>query len=84
LRRIPEGEVVSGVERVKRAFIAGGEEGAQEAASAVAQNLIAREVYKPNQELIEGVGEQASYGAAVGAIAQGLFDLAIPGKQRGC
>jgi hypothetical protein len=83
LRRIPEGEVVSGVERVKRAFIAGGEEGAQEAASAVAQNLIAREVYKPNQELIEGVGEQASYGAAVGAIAQGLFDLAIPGKQRG-
>jgi hypothetical protein len=83
LRRIPEGEVISGVERVKRAFIAGGEEGAQEAASAVAQNLIAREVYKPNQELIEGVGEQASYGAAVGAIAQGLFDLAIPGKQRG-
>jgi hypothetical protein len=83
LRRIPEGEVVSGVERVKRAFIAGGEEGAQEAASAVAQNLIAREVYKPDQELIEGVGEQASYGAAVGAIAQGLFDLAIPGKQRG-
>jgi hypothetical protein len=83
LRRIPEGEVVTGVERVKRAFIAGGEEGAQEAASAVAQNLIAREVYKPSQELIEGVGEQASYGAAVGAIAQGLFDLAIPGKQRG-
>jgi hypothetical protein len=83
LRRIPEGEVVSGVDRVKRAFIAGGEEGAQEAASAVAQNLIAREVYKPDQELIEGVGEQASYGAAVGAIAQGLFDLAIPGKQRG-
>jgi hypothetical protein len=83
LRRIPEGEVISGVERVKRAFIAGGEEGAQEAASAVAQNLIAREVYKPSQELIEGVGEQASYGAAVGAIAQGLFDLAIPGKQRG-
>jgi hypothetical protein len=83
LRRIPEGEVVSGVERVKRAFFAGGEEAAQETASAVAQNFIAREVYKPDQELIEGVGEQASYGAAVGAIAQGLFDLAIPGKQRG-
>jgi hypothetical protein len=83
LRRIPEGEVISGAERVKRAFIAGGEEGAQEAASAVAQNLIAREVYKPSQELIEGVGEQAAYGGAVGAIAQGLFDLAIPGKQRG-
>jgi hypothetical protein len=83
LRRIPEGEVISGVERVKRAFIAGGEEGAQEAASAVAQNLIAREVYKPEQQLVEGVGEQAAYGGAVGAIAQGLFDLAIPGKQRG-
>ena len=83
LRRIPEGEVVSGVERVKRAFIAGGEEGAQEAASATAQNLIAREVYKPEQQLVEGVGEQAAYGGAVGAIAQGLFDLAIPGKQRG-
>jgi hypothetical protein len=83
LRRIPEGEVVSGTERVRRAFIAGGEEGGMEAASAVAQNLIAKGVYKPDQELIEGVGEQASYGAAVGAIAQGLFDLAIPGKQRG-
>jgi hypothetical protein len=43
LRRIPEGEVISGVEQsVRRAFIAGGEEGAQEAASAVAQNLIAK------------------------------------------
>ena len=77
LSRIPEGEVLSAANRIKRAALAGGEEAAQEAAAGLAQNLIARGVYKPEQELIEGVGEQAAYGGTVGALAQGLMDVAL-------
>ena len=57
---------------VKRALIAGGEEAAQEAASQAAQNLIAKGIYKPDQSIIEDVGESAAYGGAVGALAQGV------------
>jgi hypothetical protein len=77
LGRLGNDVVASGVDQVKRALIAGGEEAAQEAASGFAQNLIAQGVYKPEQELIEGLGEQAAYGGATGAIVQGLLDLAI-------
>ena len=45
------------------AAITGGVEGAQEAAQNYLQNLIAQGVYKADQELIEGVGEGAAYGA---------------------
>lgn len=67
-------------EYVKRAMATGGVEAAQEAASAVAQNLIAQGVYKPDQALIEGVGEQAAYGAGAGAIVQFLVD-AVAGRR---
>jgi hypothetical protein len=77
LSRIPTASKAAGVELVKRAFVAGGEEAAQEVASGFAQNLIAKGVYKPEQELIEGLGEQAAYGGATGAIVQGLMDLAL-------
>lgn len=77
LSRIPEGEVLSAANRIKRVAMAGGEEAAQEAAAGLAQNLIARGVYKPEQQLIEGLGEQAAYGGAVGALAQGLLDVAL-------
>lgn len=83
LSRIPEGEVLGAVSRVKRALVAGGEEAAQEAASGLAQNMIARGVYKPDQALIEGLGEQAAYGGATGAIIQGLMDLALGRRARG-
>ena len=83
LKRVPEGEVLTAVDRVKRIAIASGEEAAQEAASGLAQNMIARGVYKPEQELIEGLGEQAAYGGAVGGLAQGLFDLALGRRARG-
>ena len=63
--------------QIKRALIAGGEEGAQEAASQIAQNLIAKGIYKPEQAIIEQVGESAAYGGATGALIQGLLDLAI-------
>jgi hypothetical protein len=83
LSRIPTASKAAGVETVKRALIAGGEEAAQEAASGFAQNLIAKGVYKPEQELIEGLGEQAAYGGATGAIVQGLMDLALGRRVRG-
>jgi hypothetical protein len=77
LGRLGDDIVGGGVAYVKRALAAGGEEAAQEAASGFAQNLIAKGIYKPEQELIEGLGEQAAYGGATGAIVQGLLDLAI-------
>ena len=71
------------VSYVKRALLAGGEEAAQEAASQAAQNLISKGIYKPDQEIIEGVGESAAYGGAVGALAQGLFDMALGRRAKG-
>ena len=83
LSRIPTASKAAGVEAVKRAFVAGGEEAAQEVASGLAQNMIAKGIYKPEQALIEGLGEQAAYGGATGAIVQGLMDLAIGRRARG-
>lgn len=71
------------VAAVKRALVAGGEEAAQEAASQIAQNLIAKGIYKPEQEIVEQVGESAAYGGATGALVQGLLDLAIGRRARG-
>jgi hypothetical protein len=68
---------------IRRALISGGVEGATEAAQQVAQNAIAKGVYDPSQELIEGSGEQGAYGAGVGTIASLLLDMAIPGRRRG-
>lgn len=82
-RRLDTEVINSGVDYVKRALAAGGEEAAQEAAAGFAQNLIAKGVYKPEQELIEGLGEQAAYGGAVGGIAQGLLDLALGRRAKG-
>lgn len=83
LSRIPTASKAAGVEAVKRALVAGGEEAAQEAASGFAQNLIAKGVYKPEQALIDGLGEQAAYGGATGALVQGLMDLALGRRARG-
>jgi len=83
LSRIPDAATASAVQTVKRALVAGGEEAAQEAASGLAQNMIAKGIYKPEQELIEGLGEQAAYGGATGAIVQGLMDLALGRRARG-
>lgn len=65
---------------VRRALVSGGVEGATEAAQAIAQNLIAKGVYKPDQALLESAGEEGAYGAGVGAIASVLLDMAIPGR----
>jgi hypothetical protein len=77
LKRLGEPVLEGAMSYVKRALMAGGEEAAQEAASQAAQNIISKGIYKPEQEIIEQVGESAAYGGAVGALAQGLLDLAI-------
>jgi len=66
---------------VRRALVSGGVEGATEAAQAIAQNAIAKGVYKPSQALLEGSGEEGAYGAGVGALASVLLDMAIPGRR---
>jgi len=72
----------NGVERIKRAAIAGGFEGAQEVAAGIAQNAIQRG-YDPTQDLVTADAvEEGGYGAAVGATVQTLLDLALP-KTRG-
>jgi hypothetical protein len=83
LSRIPEAATASAVQMIKRALLAGGEEAAQETASGLAQNMIAKGIYKPEQALIEGLGEQAAYGGATGAIVQGLMDLALGRRAKG-
>jgi len=77
LKRLGEPVLEGATSYVKRALMAGGEEAAQEAAAQAAQNIITKGIYKPEQEIIEQVGESAAYGGAVGALAQGLLDLAI-------
>jgi hypothetical protein len=66
-----------------RVLTAGGVEAAQETTTAIIQNLIAQGIYKPDQKLIEGVGEQAALGGTVGAIVQGLIELATPRTRGG-
>ena len=67
--------------RATRMAATGGLEGAQEAAQNIMQNAIAQG-YDPSQGLYEGTGESATYGGAVGAIAQGLIDAVLPGRAR--
>lgn len=63
--------------RVRRAAATGGAEAAQETAAQIAQNLIAQGIYKPEQELLEGAGESAAVGGGVGALIQGITDMAL-------
>lgn len=71
-----------GFNRIKRALIQGGMEGAQEAAANVLQNLI-EQGYNLEQELGEGNLEAAGYGGAAGGTVQLLVDLVRPGRVRG-
>ena len=82
LGRIDEPIKQGVVAGLKRVAMAGGEEALQEAASQAAQNLIAKGIYKPEQEIVEQVGESAAYGGAVGALAQGLIDMTLGRRAR--
>lgn len=77
VKRLPRDAQLTILDRVRRGFQAAGEEGAQEAAAQIAQNLIAKGLYKPNQALIESAGEEGAYGAGVGAFIQVLTDMAL-------
>lgn len=57
-----------------------GIEGLQEWAQGLGQNMIAQGIYKPDQELFEGLGEQAAYGAGAGAIAEVFFNSVLGKK----
>lgn len=59
-------------------------EGIQEGGQQFLQNLIAREVYKPEQSLSEGIGPNTALGAGVGGIAGTAVELArLFGGRRG-
>jgi len=68
---------------IRRAVLSAGVESGTELAQKIAQNAIAKTVYKPEQALLEGAVEEGAYGAGVGAIASVLMDMAIPGRTRG-
>ncbi|WP_320194955.1 hypothetical protein RMR10_011875 [Agrobacterium rosae] len=58
-------------------------EGGQEAVQELMQNLIAQQLYAPDQSLIEGTGESAAVGGTVGAlveVAKLAFQAALPGR----
>jgi len=60
----------------------GGVEGLTEAAQKVAQNLIAKGIYKPEQEILVGAGEEGAYGAGVGALTSLIVDLTLGRRAR--
>jgi len=82
LRFLGPVEVKGAIDYIKNIFKSGGIEAAQEAASNVAQNLLAKQLYKPEQAVFEGVGEAAAYGGGAGAITEALLDLAIGRRGR--
>lgn len=82
LDRLPEKETLRIFDYVKRAAAAGGEELAQEASANVAQNLIEKGLYNPEQDVFEGAAEEGAYGFGVGAFIQGLTDLALGRRAR--
>ena len=67
--------------RLTRAAAEGGIEGAQEAATTIAQNLIEQGIYNPDKGTFSDTGEALGYGAGTGALVQGLLDL-LPGRSR--
>ncbi len=60
----------------------GGVEGLTEAAQKVAQNLIAKGIYKPEQEILVGAGEEGAYGAGVGALTSLIVDMTLGRRAR--
>jgi len=83
LRILGRQTVGSLVNRISRAGLEGGTEAAQEAAAQIAQNLIEQGIYNPERGAFEGAGESAAIGGGVGALVQGLLDLALPRTRGG-
>jgi len=68
---------------IATALARGGIEGATEAAQKIAQNLIAKGVYDPSQDVLAGSGEEGAYGAGIGALSSLLVDLTLGRRARG-
>ncbi|NBS67940.1 hypothetical protein EBT31_03370, partial [bacterium] len=68
---------------ITTALARGGVEGATEAAQKIAQNLIAKGVYNPEQDVLAGSAEEGAYGAGVGALTSLLVDLALGRRAKG-
>jgi hypothetical protein len=77
MKLMPGSIMNQGLQLIRNAAITGGVEGAQEVAQGFLQNLISKNLYKPDQQLIEGLGEQGAYGFGAGAILQSALDLTI-------
>ncbi len=67
---------------ITRALMKGGVEGATEAAQNVAQNLIAKGLYDPEQPILQGTAEEGAYGAGAGALASFLVDTVAGRRAR--
>ena len=76
----PEVTLFKGI--IGNALARGGVEGATEAAQKIAQNLIAKGVYDPKQDVLAGSGEEGAYGAGVGALASLIIDMTLGRKGR--
>jgi len=68
---------------LKRALVTGGEEGVQEAAANIAQNLIERGIYNPEKGVFTDTGEALGYGAGTGALVSAVADIVLGGRRRG-
>lgn len=68
---------------LKRVLSSAGEEGLQEASANIAQNLISRGLYDPEQGVFTNSGESLGYGAGVGGLLQGLLEMVAGRRMRG-
>lgn len=86
LIKVPAGMLGKAIRAIGRIGWTAFQEGVQEGGQEFLQNLIAREIYKPDQDLTEGVPGAAGLGAGVGGIAQAGADIlgaGIAGGRRG-
>lgn len=63
-----------------KVIIGAAAEGGQEGVQQLIQNAIAKGIYKPDQDIVEGVAYNALIGAIVGGAAKPLLDRSDPGK----
>ena len=69
--------------RMGRVGVSATEEGLQEAASEIAQNLIAQGIYNPEQGTFTNTGESLGLGAGVGGLVAAIVELGIRDRSAG-
>lgn len=81
LERVPPNIKNRILQQVADVSLAGGIEAVQELVEGVLQNVVSAVIYNPEQELVEGLAQEGTTSFAVGSIARGLLNAAIPGRQ---